>query len=411
MNKNLVDLLSDEELCWNKIQQLRQDFSPDLLSRVKVDSPEEAFERTVRTINLLLSAYKDLKVTYTKKNPAHGVGHLIRDYIHTLTLVENLDAHPKHLFVGGIAGMLHDTGCCLVERFNESGKRIKHAEAGALLFDYVTEQVSSGLNDAERTIISHAIAAHAHYRQSEIVTGSNGKKYVVEPYQELDDKGQPLLEVWLPRWIDRLDCSGPCWFARHYLTLPEEHEDHDGDKFINVSFVRDMQPRLLSKEEREEKSLPVTVLEYVKGFADSQTNNSPYGKHDFGKMVEIRDVYKEMLLGIVSAIDTSAKCGAHFTSREEKKALGAWKSYLSNNIEPTPLGLATAEKLDGMFRQLPDQTRWVWEQGFVKTMTEYKNWSLPLLQQMDNLALKYGSEILSLPGITEDVRKVITPRF
>mgnify|MGYP001583954365 FL=1 len=108
-------------------------------------------------------------------------------------------------------------------------------------------------------------------------------------------------------------------------------------------------------------------------------------------------------------MDIHTRCGAPLTFGEEEAILGAWKSYLSTNIEPTPLGKETAEKLDEMFRQLPKETRHAWEDGFLQTMVEYVDWSRPRLQQLEQLSKKYGDKILALPGITDDVTKVIFP--
>ncbi|MBI4980240.1 hypothetical protein HZC30_01630 [Candidatus Woesearchaeota archaeon] len=402
---------------WKEVQELRQAFSPELFEKVEVSSREGALDRVVYTVRRFLNNCSKQGVAFSQINPGHSLGHLSRDYAHALTLVENLDADPKHLFIGGVAGVLHDVGNALVERFAESGRVVRHAEAGALLlgeaFNYkkINPLLDVGLNDAKRILMSYAVAAHTHYTRASEVKCADGEVRKIEPYTDVDAEGKPLLGIWLARWVDRLDCNGPCFPARHYLTLGEEHKDFDGERHFEVNLAPHLEPRLLPEAERRAMN-PVpdqTMLEHMKMFGDSQTNNSPYGKHDFGAMVEIRDAYKGMLLEIVNAVDTSAKCGACLTSGEEEAILGAWKSYLSQNIEPTALGRETAEKLDGMFRQLPEKTRHAWENGFLQAMVEYVDWSKPCLQQLEQLSNKYGDQILALPGITEDVRKVITP--
>lgn len=420
-----ISNIQDERKSWDKMLQLRKEVFPkagssarveQLFGEVRVNNSEEALKRVADTVHAALEKYAILLGEagrgYANVDPGHGPGHLTRDYVHALSLVDTLDADPKHLFVGGVAGVLHDAGCTIVERYKESQLAVRHAEAGALFFDFVANEYKElGLNSAERTLMAYAIAAHTHYTKSSEIKCADGETRKIEPYVDTDAEGRPLLGFWLARWVDRLDCNGPCFPARHYLTLGEEHKDFDGEKHFQVNLAPHLEPRLLPEAERRAIN-PVpdqTMLEHMKMFADSQTNNSPYGKHDFGAMVEIRDVYKGMLQSVVNATDISAKCGAGLTSGEEEAILGAWKSYLSQNIEPTPLGRETAEKLDEKFRQLPEKTRHAWENGFLQAMVEYVGWSKPRLGQLNNLSKKYGDQILALPGITEDVRKVITP--
>lgn len=41
-------------------------------------------------------------------DPGHGMGHLVRDYIHANVLAEKTDMDPKQAYVGIIGGALHD---------------------------------------------------------------------------------------------------------------------------------------------------------------------------------------------------------------------------------------------------------------------------------------------------------------
>jgi len=44
------------------------------------------------------------------------------------------------------------------------------------------------------------------------------------------------------------------------------------------------------------------MIEFLKYFADSQTNDTPYGKHDFGEMSVLRDLYLLRMRRIIAAV-------------------------------------------------------------------------------------------------------------
>jgi len=402
----------NEKQSWPKIQELKKSFDPRLFDSVNATSKQQALERAIEVVHSTLGALEKLGLNYLDVCPGHAAGHITRDYVNSLTLFSKLEADQKHLFVGFAGGIMHDIGCAVMDRYLESKRAVRHAEAGALLLEELFADNSSlDLNDAEKILIKYAVAAHAYYkRDPEKILCSDGETRIVTPYQEVDKEGNPIWGVWFAKWVDRLDCSGPTFPARHYLTLGEDHEDYDGESHFNIEFADHMRPLLRPfKEQVDKKSnRNQTMSEHVKMFADSNTNDSPYGKHDFGAMIEFRDFAKEIAYKIIQATQEPKKLNLV----EEVRIIGKLNSYLTGNIEPTVLGLLIAQKLTQRFIHLPETTRFAWLNGFQTMMREYKPWSAKKLSQLEEVAKQFpGQEIFRLPMTAEDIREVIKPNF
>jgi hypothetical protein len=260
------------------------------------------------------------------------------------------------------------------------------------------------LNDAEKIAIAHSVAAHTHYRREEDVKCADDVTRKVEPYLELDSDGNPIWSTWFPRWVDRLDCNGPCFMPRHYLTLAEEHKDFDGQVHFYVKFEHHMKPLLRPMPEQVDGSgnRNQTMSEHLAMFAGSQTNNSPYGKHDFGAMVELRDSYRARLERIINSTQTHTT----IIGEQEARLRKDWVKFLGANIEPSVLGQATAKTLDSMFAQLPDTSRTAWLNAFATTMGEYLEWAGEKLKQLDALSFQ---DVYSIPTVTDNVKEVLEP--
>lgn len=224
----------------------------------------------------------------------------------------------------------------------------------------------------------------------------------IEPYTELDN-GALFLPVWFPRWIDRLDISGPAFVGRSYLVHHREHAEFDGGNFYSAGFAEIMCPLLRPADEIKAAGGKRTLREHLAMFAASQTNDSPYGKYDFGEMVRIRDKHRLLLDAVVAQIDTDPMNCAWLGPQE--RILQAWTSFLSHNIEPNEPGRKAAEFLEQAFRTLDEPIRVAWCNGFREAMGGYRTWTEGVLRFLDELP----QEWLALPPITDDVRTVIRP--
>jgi hypothetical protein len=362
----------DEKQGWAKIQQLRADFSPDLLKGVEVDSLEMALKRGITIVSRVFAAAKECGIDLNNVDPGHSVGHWTRDLVNALRLFPSLDLPPATIFIGFVGAVLHDIGNTVVERYTESSRAVRHADAAALLLEYLWETDPVGLNPSEQTLIKYACAAHTHYLKPSEVKCSDGETRLIEPYCDMDGD-QPIYAMWLPRWIDRLDTNGPAFVGRHYLTLVKPHKDYAPDGFYQINFTDHLKPLVREKPEGSR-----TMAEHLLMFANSQNNGSPYGRHDLPAMQAIRDQYKARLFRIVDAVKTFPALSVD----EEKKILECYSSFLGTNIEPTELGRHAAETLAEKFVELDDSSRWAWLNGFRQSMVEYVGWSSEVLGEL-----------------------------
>jgi len=391
--------ISNERLSWPRILDLRAGFSLELFNEINVSSDNESMERGIEIVQDIFYKANEIGFNFQRTDPGHGQGHAVRDYVNSLTMVGSLRVNPRHKFVGFVGGVIHDIGCVLVDRYDEKNRAVRHAEAGALFVDSLLEESVSPI---EKLLITYSVAAHTHYRASSRIKCRDGEERVVDPYQDVDGD-KPILGVWIPRWVDRLDCSGAAFVGRHYLTLTEEHEDFDGHNFFEVSFSKYMRPLFRDRENRNDGQ---TMGEHLKMFADSQTNESPYGVHDFGAMVVERDAQAGRLNRILETVRTPSP----MSDARIIEIRSAWGYFLRENVEPSSSIYSLTEKLDEMFGRLGEDERIAWSNGFLSAMKEYVGWANQKDRGLREIRDKYGASTLKLPGITDDLVKYIAPK-
>ncbi len=416
--EEVKNFVNDEKSSWPEVQRLRRIFENAhhrMFDELPIFSKEQTITGAISIVKKILFKLAENGVDFNQVEPGHGIGHLIRDYLHSLRLAKDLMVDPRQLYIGIVGGVFHDMlGCVLVPRYQESKRVVRHAEAGAIHYYVLAEEL--GLSEAEKVLGFYSMAAHTHYLKAQAVNCSDGLTREIRAYHDLvcfpasqeayldasskDFGCAPIMAIWLTRWADRLDVNGPAFVGRHYLTLSEEHEDFakDSQSFYSVKFADHMRPLLRSNEEIKATGGNRTMREHMNMFANSQNNQSPYGKYDYGVMVDMRDSYKEMLFRIIASFDESAE----FTEDEKSKLLDSWTHWLGSNIEPTQLGKKTAQNLKNMFLALDDEIKNPWCRAFAATLREYKLWVGQTLE-----ALKYFPEdYLNLPVIG-DIRKVV----
>ncbi|MBU0649007.1 hypothetical protein KJ969_02805 [Patescibacteria group bacterium] len=401
--EKLKALIQDEGAAWERVLRIRSSFSPDTVRQIEYDSPELALKAANWVVQEILGIFSHAGLDLSQIEPGHGIGHLARDYVNSLMLLNGMDARPGDIFVGAIGGMFHDVGCALIGRYQENERVVRHAEVSALMLHQALNDpvFENALSKAEKIGAAYSVLPHTHYLRPMKIKCEDGITRRIEPYQDMDNHESPILGVWFPRWADRLDCNGPSYVARHFLTIAGEHQDFDGEKFYEVNFAKHMRPLLRSKEEIEANDGNLTMLEHLNVRHQSQTNDSPYGRHDRGKMIELRDTLRQRTEPIISAV---VKPEA-LSQTEQDIILNAWVMFLTHNIEPTDLGKRNAMVLEEMFKKLPPEPRNAWCNGFRECMKHYILWSEPVLQYLDSL--KNGWRDLS--PICEDVREIIKP--
>ena len=389
----------DEAGAWNETQNLRQKYEEsyeNLFANLPIESIEQAKFKSFEVISKTLNALEKV-MDFSEVDPGHGLGHLVRDYLHAVVLAEGSKMDPKQAYIGIVGGVLHDIlGCTLVKRYSESGRAVRHAEAGGLLFQEISKGI--GIDQDEALLIYYAIAAHTHYLKPSKVKCSDGTEREIQPYRDTNNEGKPIMSVLLTRWADRFDVNGPCFIGRHFLTLAEEHKDFGAGEYYLIKFFDHMRPLLRNEEEIKADPKGRTMREHLAMFIKSQSNDSPYGKFDYGKMVEMRDAYKARAFRIIDSFDTPIK----LSPEEEVLLLSKWTSWLSEKIEPSDVGSYASEKLKELFFSLPQETKNAWFSAMETTLKEYDEWA----NEMMKVISKFPEEKLVLP-ILGDIRKII----
>ncbi len=377
-------------------QEVRARFSSELLLHTPTLDRRVAIRRAVEALHVIVPRlFADRGLVEAEAD--HGPGHWCRDYVNALRLGHDVGLSPRLVVPCILGGTLHDVGTLFVDRYADRHRLVRHAEVGALAFKAAAH--GSGLTTEEIDLVAYAIAAHTHYLKPTEVTLGDGTVHTVTPYADMDGD-RPLLEVWLARWVDRLDCSGATFVGRHALVSVRDFHDfssHHG--FYPVRFADHMRPLLRTREQvaaSDDKAQ--TMLEHLMMFANSQTNASPYGRHDLGAMVQLRDAQRAALERICHRVLQPLKV-------DEGRVPEAWVRFLATNIEPSPAGREAAARLKADFVALAPETRRAWTSGFYATMGEYRHWAASALAFIEALP---ASE-RSLVGLPFDLPTLIRP--
>ena len=144
-----------------------------------------------------------------------------------------------------------------------------------------------------------------------------------------------------------------------------------------------------------------TILGHFLAFANSQTNASPYGLHDWGWMVKLRDAKRERLLKFIRAVVGSPK---QFGGADRIRISREWTGFLGNIIEPSEVGRKAAAKLEKMFLALDPYVQNAWCNGFEIAMWDYREWSAWALQILEGHG--QSAEFLHLPFLG-DARRLL----
>lgn len=364
--------MRDEEDAYQHIRSLRNAFSSATSNGCRSMSPDEAIEKSIEVIQTAFQ-HPTFLSQFPTVDAGHGIGHWMRDLFHSWRLVKLLGDRSPHHFPGVIAGALHDIGCIFVDRYTETASVIRHAEFGALFIHRLLGEAPFDrlITQEERHTIAIAIAAHTQYLKTTSVACADGVTREMTPYTHEEMMGtQANPAVWFARWTDRLDCSGPLFVGRHYLTLERTHTDFSSQGFQSVVFHEHMRPLLRPTAERTDGN---TMLEHLRMFADSQTNASVYGRYDPPAMQILRDTYRERMIRIISTIldDTNPLVA----SRSTTSLTDQWHEWLVRAVEPSDVGKRSASILKSMFQEQPDSTQEPWLRGFQQTLNEFAAWS------------------------------------
>lgn len=228
-------------------------------ARFEVLKTLEGWQRVKEAARMEIATLADdsLERVLTKAAPlirslpgGHSKGHFLRDAIHLAGDVYDpwYAEHPiddVELVVLYYAGLFHDDGNAVVDRYQEKYRVAAHAEVGARVF----ERISEGIVPPNLSLlIQYAIAAHTHYlKDREVESGEAEEEEVVEsgeaeaeekkgvfivpPYPDEVDEQANRLSVWETRKSDRRDATGVPFIVRNFLVRVEPIEDFNGENF------------------------------------------------------------------------------------------------------------------------------------------------------------------------------------
>lgn len=354
-------------------------------------------ERALEAVSVVLQSA--LRFTNPLEGDAgHGPGHWCRDFIHALRLAHDEEIPVSDVVPGIVGGTLHDMGTLFVDRYADKNRAVRHAEIGALIVRAALME-SGPLAQSEIDTCAYAIAAHTHYLKPSEAKCADGVVRKIDQYVDMV-ADRPLLSVYLTRWADRLDCSGPCMVGRHYLTMHRDHTDFGKDGFYKVSLRDHVRPVQRTDEVIKAGGGQRTMVEHLRMFASSQSNTSPYGKYDFGMMRYLRDEYRASLDHILDRV-------LHPTDVDVERVNRAWTLFLGSNIEPSEMGRSAAHDLSRSFATLDPAAQRAWACGFRTTMTEYLGWADRAVSFLNTLP----SSHLRIAKVFPDVRDVIRPNL
>lgn len=385
-------ILQDDRGLWEEHLRNRRRFEGsigDQLSSLSLSSVEEAQQRGFETISAILGEFE--KQGRLSFRPSHGLGHAIRDYLHAFALAKD-DGDPREAFVRVVGGTLHDIlGCSFTERFEENSRSLRHAEASALLFWWLRGRI--GMKEEEALPVYYAISAHTNYLEEMTVVDSEGKPRKIEPYAKKYADGQPIYFLHAVQEVDRLDIIGPCGFFRHCLSTQEaigrRFYFSPTKKFFPVDFEKHMRPFLRSAEEIGEDAFGATARELLFAMNDTQKDVSIYARDDGRKMIELRNLYREMMSRILSTFDSPCS----FSISERDALFFGLNELIKQRIEPTKEAAKSICHFQELFFDLPLRTQEVWFSVFKTAMEEYEAWREIFQKEIAQIP----EEMLSLP--------------
>jgi len=195
---------------------------------------EEARKELTQLPDSILETLLKRFSPYIKNLPAgHSKGHLFRDAIHLTGMFQDPSLQVQkidevELFTGIMAGMFHDIGNSIVNRYDDAKRLGAHAEVGSVLFGKIVGDI---LPPQLTKLSQYAIAAHTHYPSSQDVTLPNGEIVNRKGYNDGVTPEGDRLSMWLTRQTDRRDTTNIAFLFRNYILRTKPIQDFDGISF------------------------------------------------------------------------------------------------------------------------------------------------------------------------------------
>lgn len=284
-----------DEYVYDKIDNLRDqlEFIEHWKER-KIKAHKEIDEIPANILGKLLAKFLPF---ITHLPTGHGPGHLSRDLIHLTTILHDeyiQQQDPVEVLVGLLAGIFHDIGNAVVERYDEPNHFAGHAEVGAYLFGMLAKDI---LPENILKLTQFAIASHTNYLKDIVITKYPGtpqeKTKIRKPYQNALSNGAKQahkIALWMTQATDRSDALSVPFIIRHILTKAMPTQDYSQDHFHVVrdneeeDFMHQFMPIIRTQEYKNQlltkKDKTSIVLEHFYIFYETTVDLSPYSQYD-----------------------------------------------------------------------------------------------------------------------------------
>ncbi|HUA13537.1 MAG TPA: hypothetical protein VL989_03500 [Candidatus Sulfotelmatobacter sp.] len=346
----------------------------------------------------------------------HSKGHFLRDTIHLTGNIKDpavagsLDS--TELIAGITAGIFHDIGVSIVDRYQDQQRVGAHAEVGARLFSSVGQDI---VPPNLSKLIQYSIAAHTHYLKPRELKLIGGEVSTAEPYDDTTDGEGDRTAVWLARQSDRRDASGVPFIVRNALLRADPVQDFDGEKFIELQ----------SREESFKtqfglgpEAIDKGILQHCLNYAVNFYRDNPYTSHDTQYFTEtlITPSVEDLALFLSVVSPDKAKELVDKVRSENPEIAGRIENFLidskeiidtENSETPTAEGIQVSldkffdlcrviepandtekqiESLREQFGTLSEEEQQRWSRGFnVLTEHSFTRWKENLAASIDGI--------------------------
>lgn len=416
--KEILESVEGDLLVFNEIESLRQEVEP---IEGWLKTKELAYQEIDNLPDDLLRQLLEKSKPFIDALPAgHSKGHLLRDAIHLSSILQD----PKHqetdrveLLSGVLAGVFHDIGNAVVDRYHDSVRLAPHAEVGANTF----RELAKGILPPNLSKLTElAIAGHTDYQNPEEVTRGN-QTITRTPYEDEIIDGNKV-SMWITRQTDRLDGRDISWIVRKILVNYKPIEDFSWE----TGFV----PRWSS--EREDflhqfgtnrrgrdylKSLPENALERRPNILETTEQHritvydasSPYNKYD-------SEYFKWVIMPTKVVRDTQFIMAVEdkpprFSEEESAKRINKFLE-VCKIIEPGPEIDRVVDILRDKFTDLPKDKRNQWARGLAVLTDElYPQWYEETKEQLRKNSIHSDPKLQEVVNELHNISKLALETF
>jgi hypothetical protein len=341
--------------------------------------------------NILMQLFTRITPFIDNMPAGHSKAHVMRDVINLSLLYSDPEIQRKYdrveLMVGTLAGIFHDIGNAVQERYDDTKRFAGHAETGAYLFGKIAEDL---LEDAPNMLklIQYSIAAHTHYDHDITIKKTIDGTEITEvrksytPYDTVEGKDKQ--GIWLTRKADRLDLLFPL-ILRHALTKTVPTADYSGEGEFHEANIDEIQGFKLqfstkNRTENERKKTHTkaeqtpSVIEHVnilfKSFFDKKNIYTKYDTSYFTNKL-IKPTEKDLKMF------TDAVTGKWVSPLTEQAQKGAFEDFyiMCHVFEPGKDINLAIDQFRQKFPQLTAEERLRWANGLRLLTTKlWQNW-------------------------------------